>query len=85
MRYMIICLACVGSLMGHVAIADQAGAQPPGAPNPPPSPIPSSTTIIPGMVGGTQQPGVNPNTGPTNPSQAPSPSAPGIILTIPTK
>lgn len=52
-----------------------------GAPNPPPSQAPSSTRIVPGMVGGTQQPGAPAN--PSNPSQAPSPSAPGASVVIP--
>jgi hypothetical protein len=67
------------------AAADERGAQPAGAPSPPPTSVPTGTTFMPGMVGGTQQPGVNPNTGPTNPSDAPSPSAPGVVLTIPIK
>jgi hypothetical protein len=37
--------------------------------------------IRPGTVGGTPQP--NATNPPSNPSQAPSPSAPGVILTYP--
>jgi hypothetical protein len=83
MRYAII--AIVITLLVSIANADQNGARPAGAPNPPPATIPNNTTITPGPVGGTQWPGTNPNTGPTNPSQAPSPSAPGVIVVIPTR
>lgn len=78
-----IVLALAATLVGSVCLADEQGARPSGAPNPPPASIPQSTTITPGQVGGSQQPSTNTNTGPTNPSQAPSPSGTGVIVTVP--
>lgn len=83
MHKLIPVFAFLATIVPGTAGADEGTASGPlsGAPNPPPAEIPQQTTIRPGNVGGTPQPNVLST--PENPSQAPTPSAPGVVITIP--